>query len=481
MSWQQRKHWRSFHTNSYEMKRVDTKRVTVSIVIIVLCFLAYNMTTDSLNTNERAALVILIAASGFWTTESVPLVATSLLIPLLQSILGIQEFRAALAPFFDPVIMLLLGGFLLAVAVEKYDLDEFFAYQIVSHVKTGVHGVVLILMLTTGFLSMWISNTASAALMITLALKITQEVQDKKGNFSKIMVLAIAYSSTAGGLSTLVGTTTCAMAAASIKDLVGVEITFLGWVFYGLPITVVMILVAWVLLFTLFPTDVKEVPELGYELKPLTEKQKHTLVIFVASILAWLTSKLPLPLASLVGWSGHGYSSSIIAAMIAVALFYVGLLDQNDIRQANWSIILLIGGGLSLGKALEVSGLVFKISELLLLFTGGGSPLLVIGLVTVFGLGISVVASTTASAGIFLPIAIGLGQSTGISPVILAVAVGISTSLDFMLPVGTPPNAIAYSTGKVSMGEMIKAGVILDILGAAITILLAWLFWPMLI
>jgi len=180
----------------------------------------------------------------------------------------------------------------------------------------------------------------------------------------------------------------------------------------------------------------------------------------------------------LIGWPGHGYSSSIIAAMIAIALFYVGLLDQNDIRHANWSIILLIGGGLSLGKALEVSGLVINISELLLLFTGGGSPLLVIALVTVFGLGISVVASNTASAGIFLPIAIGLGQSTGISPVILAVAVGISTSLDFMLPVGTPPNAIAYSTGKVSMSEMIKAGFILDLLGAVITILLAWLFWP---
>jgi sodium-dependent dicarboxylate transporter 2/3/5 len=460
---------------------LDTKRVAVSIVIIVLCFLAYNMTAGSLNPNERAALVILIAASGFWTTEAVPLVATSLLIPLLQSILEVQEFQAALAPFFDPVIMLLLGGFLLAVTVEKYDLDEFFAHQILARIKTGVRGVVLVVMMITGFLSMWISNTAAAALMITLALKITQDIQDEKGNFSKIMVLAVAYSATAGGLSTLVGTTTCAMAAASIKDLVGVEITFLGWVFYGLPITVVMILVVWVLLFTLFPTDVKEVPDLDYELKPLTEKQKHTLIIFVASILAWFTSKLPLPIASLIGWSGHGYSSSIIAAMIAVALFYVGLLDQNDIRQANWSIILLIGGGLSLGKALEVSGLVIKISELLLLFTGGGSPLLVIGLVTLFGLGISVVASNTASAGIFLPIAIGLGKSTGINPVILAVAVGISTSLDFMLPVGTPPNAIAYSTGKVSMGEMIKAGFILDLLGAAITILLAWLFWPILL
>ena len=463
------------------MGRLDRKRVAVTIAVILICYIAYNITADSLSTSERAALVVLIAASGLWTTEAVPLVATSLLIPLLQSLLGIQDFRAALAPFFDPVNMLLLGGFLLAVSVEKYDLDEFFAYQIVSRVKTGVRGVVLIIMLTTGFLSMWISNTASAALMITMALKITQDVQDKKGNFSKIMVLAIAYSATAGGLSTLVGTTTCAMAAASIKDLVGVEITFLGWVFYGLPISVIMILVVWVLLFALFPTDVNEVPKIGYELKPLSEKQKHTLIIFVASIFAWLTSKLPIPIASLIGWSGHGYSSSIIAAMIAIALFYVGLLDQNDVRQANWSIILLIGVGLSLGKALEVSGLVIKISELLLLFTGGGSPLLVIALVTVFGLGISIVASNTASAGIFLPIAIGLGQSTGISPVILAVAVGISTSLDFMLPVGTPPNAIAYSTGKVSMGEMIKAGIILDLLGAAITILLAWLFWPMLI
>ena len=299
---------------------MDRKRVAVTIAIIVLCYLAYNITADSLSTSERSALVVLIAASGLWTTEAIPLVATSLLIPLLQSLLGIQDFRAALAPFFDPVNMLLLGGFLLAVSVEKYDLDEFFAYQIVSRVKTGVRGVVLIIMLTTGFLSMWISNTASAALMITMALKITQEVQDKKGNFSKIMVLAIAYSATAGGLSTLVGTTTCAMAAASIKDLVGVEITFLGWIFYGLPISIIMILVIWVLLFALFPTDVKEIPKLGYELKPLSEKQKHTLIIFVASIIAWLTSKLPIPIASLIGWSGHGYSSSIIAAMIAIAL-----------------------------------------------------------------------------------------------------------------------------------------------------------------
>lgn len=457
------------------------KRSLVTIVVILLCVLTYIFTERNLSVEERAALVVLIAASGFWTTEAIPLSATSILIPLLQAVLGIQGFKEALAPFFDPVNMLLLGGFLLAISVEKFDLDEFFAYEIVSKLKAGARVMVLIIMLTTGFLSMWISNTASTALMITMALKITNEIKDTKGNFAKIMVLGIAYSATAGGLSTLVGTTTCAMAAASLKEIVGIEISFMGWMFYGLPISVIMIVIIWIVLFILFPTDVTEIPDLGYKRKALTRNQKKTLIIFVVSIITWLTAKLPDRVTQLIGWSGHGYSSSIVAAMIAFALFFVGLLDEQDIKKANWNTILMIGGGLSLGKALEVSGLVIRISELLLSFAYGGSDLIVITLVTLFGLGISIVASNTASAGVFLPIAINLGLSTGVSPVILSVAVGISTSLDFMLPIGTPPNAIAYSTGKISIREMIKAGVLLDIFGALITILLAWLLWPILV
>jgi len=159
----------------------------------------------------------------------------------------------------------------------------------------------------------------------------------------------------------------------------------------------------------------------------------------------------------------------------------VDLLDENDIRNGRWGTLLLIGGGLSLGSALEVSGLVNIISNFLVSFTGGGSPLLTISLVTFAGLGISIIASNTASAGIFLPIVISLGQRTGFSPVILAVVIGIATSLDFMLPVGTPPNAIAYSTGKISMQEMIRAGVLLDLTGALLTILMAYFLWPYLV
>jgi len=457
------------------------KRIAVVAAISLASVASSSLTAGSLTPDERAALVVLIVAAGLWMTEAVPLAATALLIPVMQSVLGVQGFGAALAPFFDTVVMLLLGGFLLAVAVEKYDLDEYFAYQILSRVRARANVVVLVIMGTAAFLSMWISNTAATALLITMGLNVCEGVEDEKGNFTKVMVLAIAYSATVGGLSTLIGTTTCAMAAGFLRDTIGYQISFLGWTFYGLPVTLIMILMIWAVLFSIFPTSVKSIPAVGFEERKLDRKQRGTLIVFLAAVLLWITERLPEPIAIAVGWPGHGLSSSVVAAIIAVSLFFTGLLDERDLPRANWGTLLLIGGGLSLGSAIEVSGLVVKISDLLLLFTGGAAGLVTIALVVAFGLGISIIASNTASAGIFLPIALGLASSTGVSPVVLAVAVGISTSLDFMLPVGTPPNAIAYSTGRVSMGEMIRAGVLLDVLGALTTILLAWLLWPRLI
>ena len=463
------------------MSPLDKKRIVALAVVALSSLAAFTSTSGVLNLDERLSLVVLVIAAGLWTTEAIPLVATSILIPLLQSILGVQTFKAALAPFFDPVVMLLLGGFLLAIAVEKQDLDEYLAYQILSKMKADARFVVLAIMATTAFLSMWISNTASTALMLTIALKLTNEIEDQRGNFSKIMVLGIAYSATAGGLSTLVGTTTCAMAAGFLKDLMGHDITFLGWMFFGLPISIIMIMVIWVVLFVVFPTDVKRMPSIDIKVESLNAKQKLTTALFVFSILLWLTGKLPEPVAMALGWPGHGLSSSVVAAIIAVFLLVSGLVDERDISRANWSTLLLIGGGLSLGAALETSGLVVRISEGLLFLTSGRSEVVIISLVAAFGLGISIIASNTASAGILLPLAISLGWSTGVSPVILAVVVGIATSLDFMLPVGTPPNAIAYSTGKVKMGEMIKAGIILDLVGVIMTIALAHFLWPILV
>ena len=460
---------------------MNKKRSIIFIIVTILAFIAYLQTSAFLTTQQRYALVVLVYASGLWVTEAVPLAATAIFIPLLQAIFGVQSFKNALVPFFDPTVMLLLGGFMLAVAVEKYDLDEFFAYLILSRVKAGAKGVVLVIMFATGFLSMWISNSAATALLVAMALKITDQVKDKQDNFSKIMVLSIAYSATAGGLSTLVGTTTSAMAAASLRSLVGYEISFLGWMAYGLPIAIIQIFAIWVILFMIFPTDVKKIPFIERPSTKLSQKQKLTLAVFIFAVFAWLTSTLPEPVTNFVGWGGHGYSSAMVAATILMVLYFTDLIEENDIMNGKWSTLLLIGGGLSLGAALEVTGLVNVISDWLMDFTAGGSPIIAITIVVVSGLGISIIASNTASAGIFLPIAIGLAQRIGFSPVILAVSVGISTSLDFMLPVGTPPNAIAYSTGKVTMPEMIKAGVMLDITGALITIIMAYFLWPYLI
>ena len=460
---------------------MNKKRLLIFIAVTLLALLAYSQTASFLTVQQRYALIVLVYASGLWVTEAVPLAATALLIPLLQAILGIQSFKDALVPFFDTTVMLLLGGFMLAVAVEKYDLDEYFAYLILSRVKAGARVIVLAVMFATGFLSMWISNSAATALLVTMALKITDQVKDKQGNFSKIMVLAIAYSATAGGLSTLVGTTTCAMAAASLRSTIGYEVSFLGWMVYSLPISIVQIMIIWIILFLIFPTDVKQIPVIERPSSKLSPKQKQTLTVFIFAVIAWLTGTLPEPVANMIGWGGHGYSSAMVAAIILILLYFIDLIEEDDIKNGKWSTLLLIGGGLSLGAALEVTDLVNVISDWLMTLTAGGSPIIAITIVVVSGLGISIIASNTASAGIFLPIAIGLGQKIGFSPVILAISVGISTSLDFMLPVGTPPNAIAYSTGKVTMPEMIKAGVLLDIAGALLTIVMAYLFWPYLI
>ena len=460
---------------------MNIKKNFITIIVIIIAFLAYQYTDNNFHESERRGLIVLIIAAGLWTTEAVPLVATSILIPIMQALLGVQSFKGALSPFFDTVVMLLLGGFLLAVAVSKHDLDEYFAYKILSKINADARIVVLVFMLTTGFLSMWISNTASAALMLTIALKLTEEMKGNNDNLPKIMVLGVAYSATAGGLSTLVGTTTCAMAAGSLKDIIGYDLTFSSWIAYGLPIASLMIFIIWVTLIVLFPVKEGKLPKIDYKSEGLNTQQKITLSLFFLAILLWLTSKLPEPISLFLGWPGHGQSSSIIAGIIAVFLLISGILDEKDIPKANWNSLLLIGGGLSLGKSMEVSGLASTISNYLYNYTGGQSELVIISLVVAFGLGISIIASNTASAGLFLPIAIGLGNSTNVSPIILAVVVGISTSLDFMLPVGTPPNAIAYSTGKVTMSEMIKAGFILDIIGALITIVFAGYIWPYLI
>lgn len=440
----------------------------MKFITSLLAALITYLLTFMLEHQLRMALVLLVLAAALWVTESIPLAATSLLIALLQPIWNIQGFEDALSPFFDPVVLLLLGGFLLAIAVEKHDLDELMGEWILRRLGSKPHWIVLGLMLGTALLSMWISNTAAAALMITVAIPVANRVKDPKGNLQKIMILGVAYSATLGGFMTLIGSPPNALAAAFLaRPPTLIPMSFLAWSLYALPLALVMIFVTWGFLFARFRTEVKWIPTVEKKKREITGMQKGTFVIFLIAVVLWLTESFnPL------------MSSSMIAVAIAIVLFIVGLLKKEDLGKIQWNTLLLFGGGLSLGSALQVSGLAAVITGGILGLVPIISYVGVVLLLAVGALLFSMVASNTASASIFIPISISVAISIGANPVVFAVLIAIASSIDFMLPVGTPPNAIAYSTGRVSMRDMITTGFALNLLSLLITLLLAYFVWP---
>jgi sodium-dependent dicarboxylate transporter 2/3/5 len=424
--------------------------------------------TYSFELQLRMALVLLILAAALWITESIPLAATSLLIALLQPLWGIQSFSDALEPFFSPVVALLLGGFFLAIAVDKHDLDERIGEALLKRLGTKPNRIVLGLMLGTAVLSMWISNTAAAALMITIAIPVANRVEDPTGKLPKIMILGVAYAASLGGFMTLIGSPPNAMAAAFLAlPPAEIRLSFLGWSLYALPMTFLLIFITWGILFTRFRTEVKYIPAVKtQENRKLTGKQKGTLVIFLLAVVLWLTEPF------------HPLSSYMVAVAVAILLFAVGLLKKEDVRKADWNTLLLFGGGLSLGAALTVSGLANIITDGILVLVPALGYAGIIILLAASALLFSMVASNTASASIFIPISISVAIAIGENPVVFAVLIAIACSIDFMLPIGTPPNAIAYSTERVTMKDMVTTGFALNLLSLLVVLLFAFFIWP---
>jgi sodium-dependent dicarboxylate transporter 2/3/5 len=446
---------------------------TIKLLVSLLAALIVYLITPTLTPPQlRMALVLLILAAALWITESIPLAATSLLIALLQPLWGIQSFSKALVPFFDSVVVLLLGGFLLAIAVDKHDLDELMGLAILRRAGKKPRRLALGLMLGTTFLSCWVNNTAAAAVMMTVAMPIIKQVQDPRGNFPKIMVLGVAYSATIGGMMTLVGSPPNAMAWAFLaQPPVSLRLSFALFSVYALPPSLIALFGGWAILCWRFPPGIKEIPPIEHGPRELRGMQKGTLVIFLLAVVLWLTESI------------HGLNSSMVAIVVAAALFLTGLLKKEDVGKADWNTLLLFGGGLSLGAALQASGLATLITDAVLALTPSISTAGVAALLGASSLIFSAVASTTASASIFLPIAINVAQSLfpGSTQwsVVFAVLIVFGVSIDFMLPIGTPPNAIAYSTGHVSMREMLMVGFVLNLVSFLAALLLALTLWPL--
>lgn len=424
---------------------------------------------------SKEAFTILFLIAFLWFTEAIPLSSSALLIPVLAVIFNILSPKTALAPFFHPVVALIIGGLLIGRALQKHQVDKRIALWVLSRTGSGSPILILVMMYTTAFLSFWISNTASAAIMLPIGLAVLGKFGKKglKSNYGRAMILGIAYSATIGGIGTLIGTTPNPIAAGMLQELLGIKFYFTDWIPFGMPYVFIFIPVAWKVLITVYKPEKELEAELSMiaehsreelrKLGPMTFQQKAVVAVFVGTVILWFTEKMPEFIAKAIGFSGHGISSGIIALIGAVALYFLGLLDEGDIKEIGWSAVLIIGGGICLGEVLMSTGVSEWIA--LQLTALKGMPVILLNfLVGALSLVITMFASNTAAASILVPIAIPLAISLGVDPVLLTITIAIAASLDFALPVGTPPSTLAYSTGLVKLKEMLKAGLILDLI-----------------
>jgi sodium-dependent dicarboxylate transporter 2/3/5 len=489
----------------------------------------------------RMAAVILLMAI-WWITEAIPLSATALLPIVLFPLLGIMRgrlvpaanqidfdtvsMRNGLSPsdldivfpnvagqYMDWIILLFLGGFIIATAVEKWNLHKRIALNILRVIGGQPHRLVLGFMLATGFLSMWLSNTSTALMMMPMGMSLIllyEELNreaaakgviiDKRAeNFPLTILLGIAYSASIGGFATLIGTPPNGVLVTQLPQLfpLAPEITFASWMMFALPMSATYMLIAWfVLTRFVFPLPAttpfsgrdfirNEIEKLGV----MSPEEKRVTFVFVSAALLWMTRKERLFGADvdIYGWShyldsflaivgsdpvGYMIDDGTVSIAMALLLFIIPaskqvggrLMDWEDAKKVPWGILLLFGGGLALAKGFTTSGLGVYIAGQLQSLLGDASPLVIVMSTVGFITGLTEVTSNTATISLSLPIMASLSQAIGVHPLLLLIPTTLAASCAFMLPVSTPPNAIVYGSGRVPIMKMVMAGIWLDIL-----------------
>ena len=421
--------------------------------IAVGLFVGLNLAlTPSLGaTGGGLALVATIA--WLWTTEALHVSVTAVLVPLLAAVSGVLPFDGALRQFADPVIFLFLGGFALAAGLQRQGLDRWMAAQVIRRAGNRLDRAARWLFGLTAFLSMWISNTATAAMMLPLALGLLGSLPIERHRPAYLYVLlGVAFSANIGGIGTLVGSPPNAIAAAQVG------LGFAGWLVWGLPLVLVLMpLMEVALRFALKP-DLSAEVELPPAQAAWTRPQKQMLALFGATVLLWVFG------APLNAWleMGRGYDAAV-AVFALVMLHALRLTEWKAVeRGTEWGVLLLFGGGLTLSRALSESGAAAWLAGQL------GGPLatlpafVCLGLMILFALLITEVTSNTASAALLIPLFIGLAPQIDSTP--LAVLLAVGTSCAFLLPVATPPNAIVFGSGHVPQRVMIRAGLWVSLL-----------------
>lgn len=402
----------------------------------------------------RAGLALFVLIGSLWMTQALHLSVTALLVPLLAVLTGLMELRAALASFAHPIIFLFLGGFALAAALQRQGLDRILALAVLRLAAGRRDAAVLLLFMLTALLSMWISNTATAAMMLPLALGLLREEDTPRERI--FVLLGVAYSASIGGIGTLVGSPPNAIAAAQAG------IGFAEWMRFGVPMVLLLLPLMVAVLFLMLRPSLGGASVVLADRRPATpwsRSQALTLVIFGLTAAGWIGAA---PLGRALGITAD--IDSIVALAAIVALVASGALSWSDIEgRTQWGVLLLFGGGLALSEVMGTSGASrFLAGELTEALQGASTLMLLLGVVA-FVVFMTELVSNTASAALLVPIFLGVGAALGLPPPLLAAAIAVSASCAFMLPVATPPNAIVFATEQVPQASMMRCGLVLNL------------------
>lgn len=465
-------------------------------IIALLCvgFAMLLYFTNPFGVKPEAAKVIAIAALmiTLWVTESLPMPVVALLPLILFPFLGLAPIDATASSYANPVIFLFMGGFMLGLAIEKWNLHRRIALTIVRLTGTSGNRIILGFIISTGLISMWLSNTATTMMMFPIALSVVKVFEEsntpKKGleNFAMSIMIAIALASNFGGIATLIGTPPNVAYASFYNKRYQTTIAFADWMLLCLPLSLLLLFTLYLVMVKwLYPNGMKrntatdsviqnELSLLGR----ITTAEKRVFIIFLITAGLWITKDLfnkvsPLKL-----------DDNMIAILGAVSLFITpsgketeALLEWKDTRNMAWGILLLFGGGIALAGALEKAGLIEQLARWFAQY--GFNQLVLIFLVTLLSLFVSEVMSNVAQVIVFAPVVSGLAEAAHVHPLLLGIPMTLAASCASMLPMGTPPNAIAFSSGYIKLKHMTRVGFVMNIISVILITLFCWLLLPL--
>ncbi|GIU23014.1 NadC family protein [Shewanella colwelliana] len=457
--------------NTSAMPVSETNASTQNKLLILfanigLFLLLYNFLPFESGVNT--GLSILIFAAILWLTEAIHISVTAILIPIMGVLLGVFETKTAMSNFANPIIYLFFGGFVLAAALNHQGIDRRIAHKVLTASKGKLSIACMMLFGITALLSMWISNTATAAMMLPLALGILQQLDIKEHrNTYLFMLLGIAYSANIGGIGTLVGSPPNAIAAAQVG------LSFADWLEFGLITVALMLPAMLIALYLYLKPNLNAVCTIPQSKEQLGMTGKLTLVIFIATVGCWIFSK---PISAALG--GIAQFDTIVALGAVVLLAGLGLVQWKKIEKTtDWGVLILFGGGLTLSAILKTTGTSVFLAHWVTDIFGNTHMALFTFAVIFFVVMLTEFASNTASAALLVPVFAAIAEALGLSPIMLSVLIGIAASCAFMLPVATPPNAIVYGSGFIKQSEMMRAGVIINFISMLVLYIIAHLFW----